>query len=491
MSNVHPEAFLRFDLIRGAFGVGSKTSISDNQSFLRTDSIALGISAMYQTLFFIKQNLFNWEPFPFAWLLGIWVLFAALYLGYDFLRRGWNSDLQAGLLYAGIIGAVIVFGLPKIAEADGIPVRGYGLMMLIAVTSSVALAIHRARQVGLADEVIYSLAMWMILPGIIGARIFFVIEYSGRFFKKDMPIYESLIKVVSLQEGGLVVYGSLIGAVLGLLAFSRVYRLPLLPLTDVTVPSMALGQAIGRLGCFMNGCCFGGECDLPWSVTFPAESPPYHQQLEKGKLYLEGISWKASEDQDALLVEQVQKNSSAEKLGFAKDQHIVQVRLLDASGKELQRLPESGKNSGKNLLAESIGQLMYQAPPNSQIEAVVSEKVEPVRWSVKPLPERSLPIHPTQIYSAIDAVLLCGFLLAWIPFRKHHGELLALTLVLHSISRFLLEHIRTDESPVWGTGLSISQNISVGMFLIGTGLLLGINFGSQHQSLRIQRGPIA
>ncbi len=99
------------------------------------------------------------------------------------------------------------------------------------------------------------------------------------------------MKAISLQEGGLVVFGSLIGAVLGLLAFTRFYRLPLLPLIDVSVPSMALGQAIGRIGCFFNGCCFGGECDLRWAVTFPPESPPYHQQLEKGKLHLEGLSW--------------------------------------------------------------------------------------------------------------------------------------------------------------------------------------------------------
>jgi phosphatidylglycerol:prolipoprotein diacylglycerol transferase len=395
--------------------------------------------------------------------------------------------LQSGLVYAGIIGAVIVLGLPRIAEADGIPVRGYGLMMLIAVTSSVALAIHRARQVGLADEVIYSLAMWMILPGIIGARIFFVIEYRDRFFAPEMSLGQSLIKAVSLQEGGLVVFGSLIGAVLGLLAFARVHRLPLLPLIDVSVPSMALGQAIGRIGCFFNGCCFGGECDLPWQVTFPPESPPYHQQLDKGKLYLDGISWQPAKNQDALVVEHVQKNSAAEKLGFAKDQHIVQVRLLDQAGNELQRLPVSGKDGARNLLAESIGQLLYQVPPRAQLEAVVSEKVEPVRWLVPPLPARSLPIHPTQIYSAIDAFLLCGFLWAWIPFRRHHGELLALTLILHSISRFLLEIIRTDEASVFGTGLSISQNISLGMFALGAALLLWINFGPQRQSLRVQR----
>lgn len=485
MRNVHPEAFLRFDLLLYAFGVGSQTVIADNQCFLRTDSIAHGISKMRQTLFPISPSLFGWEPFPFAWLLVIWVLIVGIYLGYDFLRRGWSSDLQAGLIYSGIIGAVIVFGLPKIAEADGIPVRGYGLMMLIAVTSSVALAVHRARQVGLADEVIYSLAMWMILPGIIGARIFFVIEYQERFFGKGMTLYESLKKVASLQEGGLVVFGSLIGAVLGLLAFTRVYRLPLLPLIDVSVPSMALGQAIGRLGCFLNGCCFGGECDLPWQVTFPAASPPYLQQVEDHKFDPAGIRWKDSSQPGVLIVEQVLPQSAGFEAGLRDGMHV--TKLSRTQGSETESLPRRfADGMVLDLTPISASQLLAASPPASRIQLIVSEQLNPIDWTVS-TSERSLPIHPTQIYSAIDAALLCGFLLAWIPFRRHHGELLALTLILHSISRFLLEDIRTDELPVFGTGFSISQNISVGMFVIGVGLLLWINFGPKRQSLRVQR----
>jgi phosphatidylglycerol:prolipoprotein diacylglycerol transferase len=122
-----------------------------------------------------------------------------------------------------------------------------------------------------------------------------------------------------------------------------------------------------------------------------------------------------------------------------------------------------------------------------KLEATVSEKLEPLRWSVPALPERSLPIHPTQIYSAIDAFILCGFLWSWIPFRRHHGELLALTLILHAISRFLLEIIRIDESSVFGTPWSISQNISIGMMVIGVGLLVWINFGPQREQLRVLR----
>jgi len=438
---------------------------------------------MLQTLFYIPQTIGEWPFLGFGLLLGIWAAFAGLYLGVKFLRDGWNDDLQAGLLYSVVIATVIAWGLPMIAEARGIPVRGYGLMMLIAVTCSVALAIYRARQVGLADDVIYSLAMWMILPGIIGARIFFVIEYRERFFAPGMSLGESLIKAIGLQEGGLVVFGSLIGAVFGLLAFTRFYRLPLLPLIDVSVPSMALGQAIGRIGCFFNGCCFGGECDLRWAVTFPPESPPYHQQLEKGKLHLEGLSWQPLKKEGALLIENVHAGSAAEKLGFARGQHLVQLRLLEKTGQEIQRLPHGEQYS----LAADIGSLLNQAQPGMQLEATVSEKLEPLRWSVPALPERSLPIHPTQIYSAIDAFILCGFLWSWIPFRRHHGELLALTLMLHAISRFLLETIRIDESSVFGTPWSISQNISIGMFVIGAALLGWINFGPQREQLRVLR----
>ena len=69
-----------------------------------------------------------------------------------------------------------------------------------------------------------------------------------------------------------------------------------------------------------------------------------------------------------------------------------------------------------------------------------------------------------QLYSATDAFLLCIFLIAYYPFRRRDGEVAALTLTLHPLSRFLLEIIRTDEGPVFGTGLSISQNISVAIF---------------------------
>jgi phosphatidylglycerol:prolipoprotein diacylglycerol transferase len=104
---------------------------------------------------------------------------------------------------------------------------------------------------------------------------------------------------------------------------------------------------------------------------------------------------------------------------------------------------------------------------DKQLEMITNARRDPYRWGVAGALPRSNPIHPTQLYSAIDAGLLCLLLLAYDPFRRREGELVALTMTLHPISRFLIEVIRIDESAVFGTGLSISQNISIAVFLGG------------------------
>ena len=93
-----------------------------------------------------------------------------------------------------------------------------------------------------------------------------------------------------------------------------------------------------------------------------------------------------------------------------------------------------------------------------------------VQWPTEPLPARSRPVHPTQIYGSINALLICLFLLAYGPFRRRDGEVFALMLTIYPITRFLLEIIRTDEGAVLGTGLTISQNVSLLIILAIVGL---------------------
>ena len=91
---------------------------------------------------------------------------------------------------------------------------------------------------------------------------------------------------------------------------------------------------------------------------------------------------------------------------------------------------------------------------------------QPIDLAVdRPLP-RSLPVHPTQLYSTIDALILCFLLLCYDRFRRRDGELTALMMTIYPITRFLIENIRTDEAAIWGTGLHISQNISLGILAV-------------------------
>ena len=123
---------------------------------------------------------------------------------------------------------------------------------------------------GVEPEVILSLAFWMILPAIVGARAFYVTEYWSEQY---WPVYGEkglaalLLAVVNVANGGLVIYGGFFGGVVGLVAFFWKYRVPLLATADLVAPSLMLGLAIGRIGCLLNGCCYGGACDLPWAVT--------------------------------------------------------------------------------------------------------------------------------------------------------------------------------------------------------------------------------
>jgi len=113
---------------------------------------------------------------------------------------------------------------------------------------------------------------------------------------------------------------------------------------------------------------------------------------------------------------------------------------------------------------EALALLLQAGHGGATLAIVTREPESRHRWiAAGPLP-RSLPGHPAQVYSTINALVLCLLLVAYDPFRRRDGELTALLLTLYPVTRFLLEIIRTDESPVFGTQMSISQNVSL-MFL--------------------------
>ena len=114
--------------------------------------------------------------------------------------------------------------LPSLVQDAGLPIRGYGVMLLIAVISGIWLSIQRARQVGLDPEIIWSLGTWFFVAGIGGARLFYIIEYWPRFQKASWT--DTLLAMINLTQGGLVVYGSLLagGAALSFSSTSITYQ---------------------------------------------------------------------------------------------------------------------------------------------------------------------------------------------------------------------------------------------------------------------------
>jgi phosphatidylglycerol:prolipoprotein diacylglycerol transferase len=317
-------------------------------------------------------------------------------------------------------------------------------MLLLATISGVLLAMYRARQVGLHGDVILSLAFHMFVGGIVGARLFYIVQYWDRIHDPN-SLVRTLGNMLNFVEGGLVVYGSLIGAVAAGLWFLRKQRLPALAVGDLVAPSLALGLAIGRLGCLMNGCCFGGPSSHSWAVRFPDRSspemhqtPPYYAQHAAGLLY--GFKLGSSPDGDPVIAE-VEANGAA---AGAKLRRGAVVKAINGHAVRSQQEAE-----------DWLGQLGAEV----QLDTDQGE----FHWTLGELPDRSLPVHPTQLYSSVNAALLSLLTFTYFPFRRRDGEVFVLLIGLYSGTRFLLEIVRTDEGGLWIIGLTISQTVSIVM----------------------------
>ena len=225
------------------------------------------------------------------------------------------------------------------------------------------IAAWRARREKLDPELVYDMAIYVFIGGLVGARGFYVFQYWGE------RVHERLGNLRDLEGRDRPLRQHP----------RRDARLPLLSMAS-PVPAPADARRprpggccsgspyIGRVGCFLNGCCFGDACNLPWAVRFPKDSPPWVSEVTR------------------------------------------------------------------NL--------------------------------IRPDAEHSLWLHPTQLYSAVDGLVLFLLLSAFYPLRKRDGQVIGLLLLTYPVTRFLIEHLRNDEG-IFAAGMTISQFISVGIFAFG------------------------
>lgn len=170
---------------------------------------------------------------------------------------------------------------PEAFRIFGLSIYWYGILAAIGFLTGFWTASRRAGRENLSKESIMNLAPWIIFGAIIGARLFYVFNYWDEEFA-GRPLH----RIITIGRHGLVFYGGLVGSSLGTIIYCWKNRLPLWKVADVMAPSIALGHAFGRIGCFMTGCCWGRGCTLPWAVTFPpGGNAPSHMPIHPVQIY--------------------------------------------------------------------------------------------------------------------------------------------------------------------------------------------------------------
>jgi phosphatidylglycerol:prolipoprotein diacylglycerol transferase len=159
-------------------------------------------------------------------------------------------------------------------------VHWYGVLVMLGFVAGLWTASRRGVRDGLAPETIQDLGAWLIVGTIVGARTLYVISYWHERFAA-----EPWTEIFAVWRGGLVFYGGLIGASLATIIFALKRKLPLWKLGDALAPSISLGYFFGRLGCLMNGCCYGRPTDLPWAIHFPVGHETYPNGVHPTELY--------------------------------------------------------------------------------------------------------------------------------------------------------------------------------------------------------------
>ena len=162
----------------------------------------------------------------------------------------------------------------------GIPLFAYGAMILLGFITACLLAQREAERHGIKRERILDFSVLVVLAGVVGSRLFYVIQFYDEHFRYA-PWYE----VFAIWKGGLVFYGGAIGAFAAGWWYLKRHKLPALKILDVCIPFVPIGMGFGRIGCFLNGCCWGSRCTAAFPAflsRFPPGSPVNVDQLEHG-----------------------------------------------------------------------------------------------------------------------------------------------------------------------------------------------------------------
>ena len=296
-----------------------------------------------------------------------------------------------------------------------LPVYGYGLMLVLGVWCAVELARRLANRLGLVGDDFVTVGIIALVSGLAGARISHVLENWSVYTDSDRSAWANFVAAINLANGGLTFYGGFIFATIVLIAFAKLKRIPLRLGMDIVAPALMIGLAFGRVGCLLNGCCWGQICDtddVPWAVEFPYGSPAFDEHVHDGDIPI------------------------------------------------------------TSLPRDLIG---YRETPDGLVPAPLSKEEvrKDPRLSALAGTVHSLPVHPTQIYSVFNALLIAGISVAYLTTRPAPGRVFGLMLLLYAPARFTLETLRVNTKL---TG-NLTYSMWISVIVVGIGVIYWLACG--------------
>jgi prolipoprotein diacylglyceryltransferase len=266
-----------------------------------------------------------------------------------------------------------------------------------------------------------------------------------------------------IWDGGLVLYGSVIGGIVGyILAYVLVFRkqgLSSWKLADVIAPAMALGLCLGRIGCFLNGCCYGAVAcpDCRLQVHFPLSSMPRFALVKEGYQTSAGFTM-SDTAADERTVGVVAAGSPAAESGLRSGDVIVKIRDFASPGDD--RAVTSYREFENDLGPRWI------RGKNDLALTVKRGQEERALPAFRP---QTLGLHPTQLYESFSMLLVFLLLLAYFPLRRHPGEAMALFMFCYGLQRYVVEMLRDDPRPI-----GFEKYTSILLMIAGPLLFVGL-----------------
>ncbi|MDB5308430.1 MAG: lgt [Gemmataceae bacterium] len=425
----------------------------------------------------------------------------------------------------------VLFTIPILKEwfpPDGIPVYGFGAMLFITFIVCTAWGVRRAKVVGMSPERFQDLTIWLFVSGIVGARVLYMVQYANQF--PDKSLGALVVAFFQIWKGGIIFYGSALGGAIGYGFFYwfvlRRLKVSGWQLADAVAPLLALGLAIGRIGCYLNGCCWGQvaieeACPVPLGgAHFPLLPAHAREQLVRDQALQTSTGFTVESRGRGLrgadprtVVQAVEPGSAAAAAGLKKGDRIVEVNgqpnvvvevletgaTADKAVEELRKLEKHGVRVETGAPDRTARAFFNAYDTYEQAVLAVRSAVPEVRLietdllgeMVRDWPRgkhaltltvqrdgekvdlasfvpRTVGLYPTQLYETISMVLLIFLLIAYYPFRHHDGELMVLCMIGYAVHRFVNESLRIE--PTVGMGLTLSQWGSVVIFVAAVGM---------------------